>query len=257
MSASIAVSSAESQPPARRKRRARVRDTPPTEAPVTVAPDSETALYPPVKRFLEGLGFAVKGEVGGCDVLALRDGEPPLLVVCELKRAFNLELLLQAVDRAKAADEVWLAAPLSANGRGRDSDKRFRQLCRRLGFGMLAVTRRGGVEILVSPDAPAPRRDAKKRSRLLAEHNRRRGDPVAGGGSRAPIMTAYRQRALACAAAMAGGPQRPRDLKALADDAPGILRNNVYGWFERIERGIYALTDAGRAALIRWPQAVG
>jgi hypothetical protein len=28
----------------------------------------------------------------------------------------------------------------------------------------------------------------------------------------------------------------------------------VYGWFERAERGIYVLTEAGQAALKRWPQ---
>jgi hypothetical protein len=32
------------------------------------------------------------------------------------------------------------------------------------------------------------------------------------------------------------------------------LLHNVYGWFDRAERGIYLLTDAGRAALKRWPQ---
>jgi hypothetical protein len=66
-------------------------------------------------------------------------------------------------------------------------------------------------------------------------------------------MTAYRQQALACAAALALAPGRPRDLAGTIPDAPKILRGNVYGWFMRIERGIYALTDQGRAALVRWP----
>jgi hypothetical protein len=67
-------------------------------------------------------------------------------------------------------------------------------------------------------------------------------------------MTAYRQLALACAAALAQGPRRPRDLKASIPDAPKVLRGNVYGWFVAIERGVYNLTDSGRAALLRWPQ---
>ncbi len=74
-----------------------------------------------------------------------------------------------------------------------------------------------------------------------------------GGGNRVPIMTAYRQEALACAAAMAARPRSVRELKAISSDAPKILQRNVYGWFERVARGIYALTDAGRAALVRWP----
>ena len=95
----------------------------------------ETALYLPVKRFLENLGFTVKGEVGGCDVVALSGDDPPVVVIGELKLSFNLELVLQAVDRAGACDEVWLAAKMSARGKGRESDSRYRNLCRRLGFG--------------------------------------------------------------------------------------------------------------------------
>lgn len=216
----------------------------------------ETALYLPVKRFLEKLGFAVKGEIGGCDLVALKGGDPPVVVIGELKLSFNLELVLQAVDRAAACDEVWLAAKMSARGKGRESDARYRNLCRRLGFGMLGVTARGEVEVLVKPPTAAPRRNPKKRSRLIAEHQKRQGDPVQGGSTRAPIMTAYRQQALACASALSGGPRRVRDLKPAIPDAPKILLSNVYGWFDRAERGVYILTDAGRAALKRWPQPV-
>lgn len=214
----------------------------------------ETSLYEPVKRFLERMGFSVKGEVGGCDLVALKDHEPPIVVIGELKLSFNLELVLQAVDRAAACDEVWIAARASARGKGRENDARFRNLCRRLGFGMLAVSKTGAVDIVVNPASPLPRKDPRRRSRLVDEHQRRLGDPALGGGSRAPIMTAYRQRSLACAAILAGGPARPRDLKLAAADAPTILRRNVYGWFVRTDRGVYALTGVGQDALGRWPQ---
>ena len=122
----------------------------------------ETALYLPVKRFLEKLGFTVKGEVGGCDLVALSGDDPPVVVIGELKLSFNLELVLQAVDRAGAADEVWLAAKLSARGKGRESDARYRNLCRRLGFGMLAVTNTGDVEVIVKPRDNSPSPQSKK-----------------------------------------------------------------------------------------------
>ena len=67
-------------------------------------------------------------------------------------------------------------------------------------------------------------------------------------------MTAYRQQALACAAALAQTPARPRDLKPAMPDAPKILL--VYGWFTRVERGLYALSDSGRAALAQWQAAL-
>jgi hypothetical protein len=216
----------------------------------------ETALYLPVKRFLENLGFTVKGEVRGCDLVGLSGDDPPVVVIGELKLSFNLELLLQAVDRAAACDEVWLAARMSARGKGRESDARYRNLCRRLGFGMLAVTDSGRVEVIVKPATTAPRRNPKKRSRLVAEHIRRRGDPTAGGSTRSPIMTAYRQQALACASALALGPRKVRELKPDIPNAAKIMQDNFYGWFDRAARGVYGLTDAGRAALKRWPQQV-
>ena len=218
------------------------------------APMNETSLYEPVKAHLETLGFEVKGEIGGCDILAISPGAPPIVVVCELKLQFNLELLLQGVDRSTVADEVWLAARLSARGKGRESDARFRNLCRRLGFGLLGVSANGRVEVILTPGAMPARRNVQRRSRLVEEHRKRRGDPVAGGGTRQPVMTAYRQQSLTCAAQLAFGPKRPRDLKPSAPDAGKILLNNVYGWFARAERGVYALTEAGHKALQRWPQ---
>ena len=68
-------------------------------------------------------------------------------------------------------------------------------------------------------------------------------------------MTAYRQRALICAAALEAGPRRTRELRAGVPDAPTILLRNVYGWFVRVERGFYALTKEGKAALARWPKS--
>ena len=165
----------------------------------------ESSLYLPVKRFLEKLGFEVKGEVCGCDLVALDGGSPQAVVIGELKLTFTLDLVLQAVDRTAACDEVWLAVRASRRGRGREGDPRVKKLCRYLGFGLLAVFASGKVEVIVEPVPWRPRRDGKRRSRIVEEHRRRRGDPAAGGSTRQPIMTAYRQQALACAAALAAG----------------------------------------------------
>lgn len=214
----------------------------------------ETSLYLPVKSFLEEAGYVVKGEVGGCDLVGLSNDDPPVVVVAELKLSFNLELILQAVDRATISNEVWIAARISSSGRGRESDKRYRNLCRRLGVGMLGISDAGEVSVIVGSVSPMPRTDPKRRLRLMREHQKRRGDPVLGGSTRTPIMTAYRQQALACAATLTAGPLRVRDIRTNVPDAGKILLSNVYGWFERLDRGVYALTEAGRIALQRWPQ---
>ncbi|QXZ81312.1 DUF2161 domain-containing phosphodiesterase [Rhizobium sp. L51/94] len=214
----------------------------------------EKTLYLPVKAFLESAGYRVKGEIGGCDVVGLGGDDPDIVVICELKLTFNLELVLQAVDRASVCDEVWIAARISAKGKGRESDSRYRDLCRRLGFGMLGVSDAGVVSVIVQSVTPMPRTNSKRRSRLVREHQRRRGDPMLGGSTKIPVMTAYRQQALAIAAALEAGPLRPKDMKLVAPQAGTILLRNVYGWFERVEKGVYALTEGGRQALQQWPQ---
>jgi len=211
----------------------------------------EVTLYPAVKRFLTARGFEAKGEVSGCDVVGVQEGEPPILVILEMKLGFNLELVLQGVDRLSSADEVWLA--VRATRRGRDRDRRARALCRLLGFGLLAVhAARGDVEVLAEPEPYRPRANLRRRRTLLAEHRARNGDPSPGGTRGEPIVTAYRQEALVCAAGLMAGPLRPRDLVALAPRAGSILLRDVYGWFTRIERGVYCLNAQGQAALARW-----
>ena len=135
----------------------------------------ETSLYAPVKQFLENLGFHVKGEIGGCDLVGIAEGSPPVVVIGELKLAFNLDLVLQGVDRADVCDEVWLAVRASRRN-GRERDARVRKLCRRLGFGLLAVSEAGTVDIIARPEGVMPRRNLRRRSRVVEEHTRRQ-DP--------------------------------------------------------------------------------
>jgi len=172
-----------------------------------------------------------------------------VLAIVEMKLGFSLDLLLQAVDHMRAADEVWLAVPATR----RDRDPRVRRLCRLLGLGMMAVDTAGDrIEVLAEPAPYRPRSDQRRGALLLSEHMRRRGDPSPGGSTRQQVMTAYRQRALACAAMLRVGPGRPRDLRVAASDAGQILLRNVYGWFERPAPGMYRLTRLGEAALQSW-----
>jgi hypothetical protein len=59
----------------------------------------ETSLYRPVKVFLEGLGFVVKGEVRDCDLVALKGDNLPVVVICELKLTCNLERYPSGLNR--------------------------------------------------------------------------------------------------------------------------------------------------------------
>ncbi len=202
----------------------------------------ESDLYPPVKALLEGQGYSVKGEIRGCDVVGVRDGTT---VIVELKKAFGLALVLQGVNRLALSDTVYLAV-----GAWPKKMRDVRKLCRRLGLGLLVVVK-GRCDVALDP-APyklPPRKNARKVGRLLGEHARRVGDPNRGGSStKVPMMTAYRQEALRCAELLKPGPMALAAMRAAADvpNAAKILQHDHYGWFERVARGTYALTPAGR-----------
>lgn len=206
----------------------------------------ETDLYPPVKRFLEAQGYEAKAEIGDCDVVARRGEEPPVIV--ELKTRFSLALVLQGVDRQAMTDAVYLC--VAAPKRRETAD--IVKLCRRLGLGLLTV-HGGFVEALADPAPYRPRRDVKRAGLLLKEFARRVGDPNEGGAARRrPLMTAYRQDALRCARHLgAAGPAKLAALRSATGvtRAAGILQDDVYGWFVRVERGVYGLTPKGEAAL--------
>ena len=96
----------------------------------------ESDLFGPVRDYLMGLGYDVKGEVKDCDLTALRDGE---LIVVELKRGFTLELLYQALDRQRLADSVYVAVPLPKRGYMAPHVRDMESLCRRLELGLIFV----------------------------------------------------------------------------------------------------------------------
>jgi hypothetical protein len=204
----------------------------------------EVELYPAVKRFLEGQGYEVKAEIGACDVMARRGDEPPVIV--ELKTGFTLTLVLQGVERLALTDLVYLAVPEKSQ---RDWAPILR-LCRRLGLGLLLV-HGNHVEARLDPGPHAPRKNAARRARLLREFQHRQGDGNQGGQTRRPVMTAYRQDALRLARALVAGPLKVSVLRSQTGvvRAGAMLRDDVYGWFERQARGVYVLTPKGAAAL--------
>jgi len=211
----------------------------------------ETDLYPPVKTLLEAQGYTVKGEIGAADIVAVRGDEPPVIV--ELKTGFSLSLIHQAIARQTMTDTVYVAVPRKTGRAAWAALKNNRTLCRRLGLGLITVRLEDGyTEILCDPAPYRPRHNAKRKARLLREFARLDGDPNPGGSTRRTLVTAYRQDARKIAAYLAAqGPAKASTVAATLDikTARNIMADDHYGWFTRIERGIYTLTEAGRAAI--------
>lgn len=250
-----------------------------------MAIQSEAELYAPLKKFFEQHGYTVKGEVRNCDLVGIKESDNEPLIV-EMKKTFNLALLLQGVERLKMSTCVYLAVEKSRTKKGAVNQRwsELRGLCQRLGLGLITVTffktKAPFVEVLCTPSAWADvRRAPKRKDRLLAEFRERSGDYNTGGVTRAKLMTAYREKALRVAAALrqacreeeaaAAEEKTPAAAKRSQKSAPpkpgvspaalrdrcgvgsaaAILQNNYYGWFLRVSRGRYMLTEAGVQAL--------
>ena len=114
--------------------------------------------------------------------------------------------------------------------------------------------------MVLDPVPYMPRKNKRKAGRMLGEHARRVGDPNVGGQAmRAPLMTAYRQQALRCAELLAAnGPMKLATMRSMADvpNVASILQSDIYGWFERIERGVYTITPKGRQGLQQFDRQV-
>jgi len=224
-----------------------------------VAGRKESDLYAPIKEFLQGQGYTVRGEVNGCDLVGVRDEE---IVVVELKVAFNLALLLQGVQRQTMTEVVYLAVEAPKRTRSGPRWSEIRSLCRRLGLGLIFVHfagRKPTVEVICDPESYTPRKQPKMRGRLLKEFQRRSGDHNTGGVTRRPVVTAYREEALRIASYLRlHGPSKTKAIRTGTGvtKATTALQRDVYGWFERVEKGVYRVTPKGEQALVLYADVV-
>jgi hypothetical protein len=215
--------------------------------------EREQDLYPPIKALFERQGYTVKGEVGAADIMAVRDGSEPVIV--ELKLRFSLALFHQAVARLRITDQVYLGVGKPTGRTARRALRDNLALCRRLGLGLITVRADGAVEVQCDPGPYAARKNKVKAGRMLREFDRLQGDPNSGGATRHGIVTAYRQDALKCAAHLAehGACKGAEVAKSTGvAEATRLMRTNHYGWFDKVEKGVYALTDAGQEGLKHW-----
>ncbi len=214
----------------------------------------ESDLYPPVKAWLEGQGYTVKGEIGAADVVAYGAKQEPVIV--ELKKGFSLSLYHQGITRLSVTDQVYLCVSRPKGKTAKRMLKDNTRMARRLGLGLLTVRERDGfVDVLAKPGPYAPRKSKAKAKRLRASFDRITGDPNAGGATRHGIVTGYRQDAIRCARFLAVHGASKGSVVADWTEVPPatrIMRDNHYGWFKRVAKGVYDLTPEGRKGLEDW-----
>ena len=220
----------------------------------------EEDLFLPVRQLFEDLGYTVNAEVNNCDVTATKDGE---LVVVELKKNLTTKLLAQAVARQKTGADVYVAVPKPKNYK----PKAYRDtlyMLKKLELGLLFVNLLEGNSFAEVVCDPSPftgvRVDGRKKTRLLKEINARSVEMNRGGITRKKIITAYTERCIHIACALQKfGEMSAKELSNLGmehRDVYNSLRGNHYGWFYKVEKGIYALTLKGRRELDGYPELV-
>ncbi|WP_144548258.1 DUF2161 domain-containing phosphodiesterase [Bacillus sp. X1(2014)] len=219
----------------------------------------EIDLYKPIQTYFVREGYEVYGEVKDCDIVAVKDEE---LIVVELKLTLSVDLLIQAAKRQRITDKVYVAIPKPKH---RLNSKKWTEKChliRRLELGLIVVSspgKRGKAEIIFNPAPFKHRKNKLKRESIIKEINGRSADYNVGGSNRTKIMTAYKENCIQIACNLeCFGPLSPRRLIQLGtgNNTSSILTKNYYGWFERIKRGTYVITEKGIAEIKEYPELV-
>jgi hypothetical protein len=207
------------------------------------------------------LGYQVKGEIGAADMVAIplaKDDDEPIII--ELKTGFSLTLFHQAINRQSMTDKVYIAVPRKSGKAAMTAIRRNKMLCRRLRLGLITVRLSDRKVVVHCDPAPfTPRKIKAKKVKLLSEFDRRHGDPNKGGMTSSGQMTSYRQGALRCAKVLHNeGACKASYVAKMAgfEKARALMAANHYGWFEKIDRGIYGLTPRGAKALDEHAEAV-
>ena len=214
----------------------------------------ETELFEPVSAYLRHHGYEVNAEVKNCDIAATRGEE---LIIVELKTSANMQLLIQATERQRITDCVYVAIPDPGSSRRFHGIKR---VLRNLELGLLIVTSSAlgdNVTKIFDPMPSQRRKLSKRKNAVIREIADRSANYNVGGSSRTRLMTAYRESAIYVATCLEFlGPSAPKTIKALGagDKTGAILFANHYGWFQRLDRGIYTLTDLGAKEIKGYPE---
>ncbi|WP_310177607.1 DUF2161 family putative PD-(D/E)XK-type phosphodiesterase [Neobacillus niacini] len=221
----------------------------------------EKDLYKPVQRYFSREGYDVYGEVKDCDMVAMKEDE---LAIIELKLTLSVDLLIQAAKRQRITEKVYVAIP---KPKYRLNSKRWADKChfiRRLELGLIVVSPSGkGLKAdLIFHPTPFQTKKSRgqnkgKRAAILKEINGRSADFNIGGSNRTKIMTAYKENCIQIAGYLREyGPLSPKALIQMGtgDKTSSILTKNYYGWFHRIKRGTYCLSDMGIKEIIDYPE---
>jgi len=212
--------------------------------PIEVIHLKEIDLYKPLKLYLENEGYTIRSEVKNADIVGVKNEQ---MIIVEMKMSFNLKLVYQLLERQRLTDDVYAAVPVTYKSRRSQSFKSMVKLLKRLSVGLIVVyDKKEGlvVEKIFDPKLNRYNRSHVKERSLKYEFENRSGDFNTGGSVGKKIITVYREKAIQVGCLLeAEGTMRLKDIRKRIGDSKvnTILQKNHYGWFLRLDRGMYTL----------------
>ncbi len=213
----------------------------------------ETDLFIPVKKLFLSQGFDVKAEVKDIDIIAYKKD---IMVGIELKTKIALKLIYQAIDRQKVLDQVYIAIPKDALYQTKSLYRNFTHLLKRLEVGLIVVEGENAEVIIEATpfDRNLSRSRYKKRKSQIDKEARLRKNHKNIGGTRGKKITRYKELVIDIGSYLMD--HEKASPKAIKEDlniekTASILQKNYDGYFERVERGIYQLTEKGKRDIIK------
>ena len=212
----------------------------------------EKDLYEPVKNMLEENGYEVKGEIKNCDIAAVKNGE---LIVVELKKAFNLKLVYQLLERQSFSKYVYAAIARPNESRRSSSYRSMLKLLKKIDCGLITIAMDSPiktVDILLEPCGTKKISNCEKKKTIEGEFKSRSGSLNTGGVTKKEIITAYREKSIEILCFAEKNEIVTNALlkeNGYSQKEYSILYRNYYGWFKKTGRGTYELSEDGKRAL--------
>ena len=213
----------------------------------------EIELYAPVKKLFLSQGFDVKGEVKDIDVIAYHQD---VMIGVELKTKVSLKLIYQAIDRQKVLDQVYIAIPKDAIYQSKSLYRNFTHLLKRLEIGLIIVNG-DSAEVIIETvpfDRNLSRSRYKKRKTMLDKELRLRKNNKNVGGTNGKKITRYKELVIDIGNYLISNTKAsPKEIKEKTgiEKTASILQKNYDGYFQRVERGIYQLTEKGKKDIMK------
>lgn len=209
----------------------------------------ECQLFNPIKKYFIEKGYTVQGEVKNCDVVCFKDDE---IIAIELKKSFNLKVLYQAIDRKAFSNYVYIAIERPKNFRKKEV-KYMLKILQAMEIGLITISMDSpikSIQIILEPVYKKVNNCSKKRKIILNEIKNRNLDINIGGSStkNSKLLTAYRESSIHIACALEVLQKASaKELKSITkiEKAYNILYENHFSYFQKIERGVYSLSEIG------------